>query len=105
VPQGNPEGFRTSIPSDLQEIVIATIHKLFRENRHGYAFSFDQDKEVFTLSHLSGFAVTNIPYFVAREGGVDLMMAYALNIEEKLNDDQKAEVQESGSERKDSEAI
>jgi len=105
VPQGNPEGFRTSVPSDVQETVIATIHRLFREGMHGFSFTFKEDKEVFVISKLNCAAFGYIPYSHARQGGVDLLMEYAKFIEEQFNDDQKAEVQESGSERKDSEAI
>ena len=105
MPQGNPEGFRTSVPEDVQEIVIATIHRLFREHMHGFSFTFKEDKEVFIISKLNCLSFGYIPYSHARQGGIDLLMEYAKFIEENFNDGEEAEVQEGSSERQDPEAI
>ena len=105
MPQGNPEGFRSSIPPEIQEIVLATIPKLFAEGMTGFSFSFKEDKEVFVISKLNSKTFAMVPYKDALGGGVDFLMTYAKFIEEQIDDDPESEVQESNRRSEEENAI
>lgn len=109
--QGNPEGFRSPIPEDLQEIAIAFVHAATRENLTGFGLTFLIDREMVRLHMVDGqyreLAAITFYYDTVREGGLDFLIRTAKimnetdNIQEWTNGDQGDEVQEEEGNRGD----
>lgn len=109
--QGNPEGFRSPIPEDLQEIAIAFVHAATRENLTNFGLTFMVDKGMARLHRVDDkyreVAAITFYYDAIREGGLDFLIRTAkiMNdmdyIQEWTDGDQGNEVQEEEGQRGD----
>ena len=109
--QGNPEGFRSPIPEDLQEMAIAFVHAATRENLTGFGLTFMVDRQLVRMHKVDDqfreIAAITFYYDAVRDGGLDFLMNTAITMDEMLSiqewtdGDQGDEVQEEKGQRGD----
>jgi hypothetical protein len=109
--QGNPEGFRSPIPEDLQEIAIAFVHAATRENLTNFGLTFMVDKGMARLHRVDDqyreVAAITFYYDAVREGGLDFLIRTAKimndidHIQEWIENDQGDEFQKEEGQRGD----
>lgn len=87
--QGNPEGFRSPIPEDLQEMAIAFVHAATRENLTGFGLTFMVDRQMVRMhkvdSRFREVGAITFYYDAVRDGGLDFLMNTAITMDEMLS--------------------
>jgi hypothetical protein len=101
--QGNPEGFKSDIPTDIQEILIAYIHALYREGRQGYSATVREIHEEVIIRKLdtNPSYVSVLKFDEIRNGGVEFLLRVTRVLEVSNNDGKADEVQEEGGQGED----
>lgn len=86
--QGNPEGFRTALPREVQELVIAYIHELFRLGKSGFMVACNPESEVMKIyKEVNGQDHAVTMYFdAALIGGLPFLVNIAGVIEESISE-------------------
>jgi hypothetical protein len=89
--QGNPEGFKSPLPTAVQELVIAYIHELFRIGKSGFSVACNPEKEVLKIfKEVDGKDHAVTLYFdAALHGGLPFLVRIAEIIEESVSDYEK----------------